>query len=158
MKEKNLLVGWREWAKLPDLSIPLIKAKIDTGAKTSVLHAYDIKIIKQTGKELAEFIVHPLQRNDKICRRCRAEIVGMRTIKSSSGHTEDRIVVRSPIQIGDYMWDINITLTNRDIMNHRMLIGREAMSDLIVDPTKSFRQGLISSKQASVAYEPVIMD
>ena len=158
MKQQPLLVGWREWAKLPELNVPLIKVKIDTGAKTSVLHAYDVNIIKKAGKEFAEFVIHPLQKNDKICRKSCAEIVGMRTIKSSNGHKEDRIVICSPIQIGSFIWDIDITLTNRDIMHHRMLLGRKAMSALLVDPGKSYCQGLVSAQQALIAHEPVILE
>ncbi len=157
MKEQLLLIGWREWAKLPMLNTPLIKVKIDTGAKTSALHAYDINIVKDAGKEFAEFIIHPIQRNDVICRRTRAEIIDMRTIKSSNGHSEERIVIRSPIQIGHMQWDIDITLTNRDIMNHRMLLGREAMTKLLVNPAKSYCQGIVTKKQALIIYTPIIL-
>jgi len=150
------LIGWREWAKLPELNIPLIKVKIDTGAKTSAMHAYDIKIVRSDGKDFAEFIIHPLQKNDKICRKTRAQIVGLRIIKSSNGHKEERLVIRSPIQIGDCIWDIDITLTNRDIMHHRMLLGRMAMDGFLVNPTKSYCQGQIEEEQALITYEPVI--
>ena len=149
---QSLLVGWREWAGLPGLNIPLIKVKIDTGAKTSALHAYDIQVTRSTNKEFAEFTIHPLQRNDKICRKVRAEIVDMRVIKSSNGQKEERIVVRSPIQIRDCIWEVDITLTNRDIMHHRMLLGREAMNNLLIDPSKSYCQGIVSTKQALRAY------
>ena len=157
MNENHLLIGWREWAKLPDLDIPLIKVKIDTGAKTSALHAYDINIVKLQGKDFAQFVLHPLQRNDDICRTVCAEIVGMRTVKSSSGHKEERVVIRSTIQIGDYAWEIDITLTNRDIMHHRMLLGRKAMSKLLVSPTKSYCQGVITTKQALNIYNNPIL-
>jgi len=152
-----LLVGWREWAVLPAFDVPLIKVKIDTGAKTSALHAYDIKVIRLEGKECAEFIIHPIQNNDKICRKTIAEIVGMRTVKSSNGHKENRIVIRTPIKIGEYIWDIDITLTNRDIMHYRMLLGRAAMSNVLVDPTKSYCQRVISDQQAMLKYEPIIL-
>lgn len=158
MSENSLMIGWREWATLPELNVPLIKVKIDTGAKTSALHAYDIKIVKIEGKDFAEFIIHPIQKNDKVCRKTIAEIVGMRTIKSSNGHKENRLVIRSPIKIGEYVWDIDITLTNRDIMHHRMLLGRAAMAQVLVDPTKSYCQGIISDQQALVTYEPIIME
>jgi len=157
MSKKPLLVGWREWAVLPAFDVPLIKVKIDTGAKTSALHAYDIKVIRFEGKECAEFIIHPIQNNDKICRKTIAEIVGMRTVKSSNGHKENRIVIRTPIKIGECIWDIDITLTNRDIMHYRMLLGRAAMSNVLVDPTKSYCQGVISDQQAILRYEPVIL-
>jgi len=157
MTQPPMLVGWREWAKLPGLEIPLIKVKIDTGAKTSAMHAYDIKILHSQGRDYAEFIIHPLQKNDAICRKTRAEIVGMRIIKSSNGHKEERVVIRSPIQIGEHSWEIDITLTNRDIMHHRMLLGRTAMDGILVDPTKSYCQGVVPEKQALIAYEPVIL-
>ena len=95
MGQPPLLIGWREWAKLPMLNIPLIKVKIDTGAKTSALHAYDINIIKNDGKEFAEFIIHPLQRNDVICQKSRAKIIDIRTIRSSNGHSEKRILIKT---------------------------------------------------------------
>jgi ribosomal protein S6--L-glutamate ligase len=152
MSIEPLLVGWREWATLPELDVPLIKVKLDTGAKTSSLHAYDIKIIKNGGKEYAEFIIHPLQRDDIICQTARALIIDRRNVKSSNGHVEERIVIRSPIKIGSLICDIDITLTNRDIMNYRMLIGREAMSNLLLNPTKSYIQGKSSKKQRAIAY------
>ncbi len=144
MNVEPLLIGWREWAGLPELNIPLIKIKVDTGAKTSALHAYDIKIIKTAKKEFAEFVIHPIQTNDKICVPCRAEIVGMKTVKSSNGHKQIRPVVHTPIKIGDFSWDIEITLTNRDIMHHRMLLGRTAMRNLLINPSKSYYQGFVS--------------
>ncbi len=141
---KPLLIGWREWAQLPELNIPLIKVKVDTGAKTSALHAYDIKIIKSDQKEFVEFVIHPIQTNDKICVPCLAEIIGMKTIKSSNGHKQIRPVIRTPIKIGNHSWDIEVTLTNRDIMHHRMLLGRTAMLNLLLNPSKSYYQGFIS--------------
>lgn len=156
MKNDIILVGWKEWFSLPLLDIPLIKVKIDTGAKTSSLHAYDLKIINDGIDEYAEFIIHPIQKNDIISKKVRSLIVDKRRVKSSNGHTEERIVIRTPIQIGNLAWDIDITLTNRDIMHHRMLLGREAMSSLIVDPSKSFCQGLISKENALLEYSELI--
>ena len=142
MNKKTLLVGWKEWAKLPALSIAMIKVKIDTGAKSSALHAHDIKILNREGqKDLVEFTVFPKIKNKKIFYKCCSEIIGMKIVKSSSGHKENRITIRSPIQIGNCIWDIDITLTDRAIMNYRMLIGREAMKNLLVDPTQSYLQG-----------------
>jgi ribosomal protein S6--L-glutamate ligase len=152
MHKKSLLVGWREWAKLPMLNVPLIKVKIDTGAKTSALHAYDINIIRESGKDFAEFVIHPIQRNDRICRKAKAEIVDMRIVKSSNGQKERRIVVRSLIEIGGMTWEIDITLTNRDIMRHRMLLGRSAMSRLLVDPTHSYCQESVTEKKLLEIY------
>lgn len=157
-KKPPIMIGWKEWAALPWLNVPLIKIKIDTGAKTSALHAYDIKIVKIEEKIFVEFVIHPIQKNNKICRKAIAEIIGIRMIKSSNGQKENRLVIRSPIKIGEYVWDIDITLTNRNIMHHRMLLGREAMGKLLVHPTKSFYQGAVSAKQALLEYEPVVLE
>lgn len=146
------IIGWKEWAALPQLNTPLIKVKIDTGAKTSALHAYDLEVIERDGKKYAQFFIHPLQKNDLISRRALAEIIDKRIVRSSSGHREERFVIRSGIKIGDYTWDIDITLTNRDIMNHRMLLGREAMSQILVHPGKTYCQGRVGSKKALAYY------
>ena len=152
LTKESLLVGWREWASLPMLNTPLIKVKIDTGAKTSALHAYDLEILETNNKKYAKFVIHPLQKNDNITRYALAEIIDSRVIRSSNGHKEERVVIRSPIKIGHYYWDIDITLTKRDIMRYRMLLGREAMKSLLVNPGKSYCQGKISSKKARVEY------
>lgn len=152
MKKEPLLIGWREWARLPDLNIPLIKVKIDTGARTSALHAYNIEIIESEGKKFAKFIIHPLQNNDQICIHGQVEIVDMRTVKSSNGHKQLRVVIGSTIQIGDYKRNIHITLTNRDIMNHRMLLGRTAMKNISINPSKSYCQGRVTKEQALETY------
>lgn len=149
----KFLVGWREWAKLPELGIPIIKVKIDTGARTSALHAFDVEHVKISGKDYVNFTIHPLQRNDRIVRSCCAEIIDFRNIKSSNGHTEERFVIRTTIAISEKQWQINITLTNRDIMKHRMLLGREAMRDIIVDPTHAYHQGSVSAKEAKLYYD-----
>ena len=153
MKTDDLFcIGWKEWAKLPDLNVPLIKVKVDTGAKTSALHVYNLEILKIKSKDYASFIVHPLQRNIIITRKCCCEVVGKKIIKSSNGQKEERYMIRTPIQIGPKVWDINITLTNRDIMHHRMLLGREAMGQVMVNPSKIFCQTKISSKKALLVY------
>jgi len=148
----DLVVGWREWASLPELNIPFIKVKIDTGAKTSALHAYDLEIVEIDGKKYAKFFIHPLQRNDSISVEAIALIVDKRIIRSSNGHKEERVVIRSPIRIGGRILEIEITLTNRDIMHHRMLLGREAMNSMLVKPTKTYCQGRVSLKQIKAAY------
>lgn len=153
--DNSRIVGWREWASLPTLGIPFIKAKIDTGAKTSALHAYDLEIITIDGKEYAKFFIHPLQRNDSVSIEAVAKIVDKRIIRSSNGQKEERLVIRSPIKIGNHSLDIDITLTNRDIMHHRMLIGREAMTSILVNPTKTYCQGKVSLKQIRTAYIPL---
>jgi len=152
LTKESLLVGWREWASLPMLNTPLIKVKIDTGAKTSALHAYDLEIVEINNKKYAKFVIHPLQNNDNITRCAVAEIIDSRIVRSSNGHKEERVVIRSPIKIGLDHWDIDITLTKRDIMRYRMLLGREAMKSLLVNPGKSYCQGKVSSKKARIEY------
>ena len=152
LNKKLLIVGWREWASLPMLNTPLIKVKIDTGAKTSALHAYDLEVIEINDKKYAKFVIHPLQKNDNISRHALSEIIDTRIIRSSNGHKEERMVIRSPITIGNHHWDIEITLTKRDIMHHRMLLGREAMNLILVDPSKSYCQGKVSCKKAKLQY------
>lgn len=155
INKESFLVGWREWASLPMLNTPLIKVKIDTGAKTSALHVYDLEIINIDNKKYAKFVIHPLQKNDVIVCQALAEVIDTRIIRSSSGHAQERFVIRSPIKIGHHYWDIDITLTKRDIMNHRMLLGREAMNSILVDPSKSYYQGKISPKKVQLEYKKV---
>jgi ribosomal protein S6--L-glutamate ligase len=152
ISKELLLIGWREWASLPMLNTPLIKVKIDTGAKTSALHAYNLEVIEMNNKKYAKFAIHPLQNNDTISRHTISEIIDTRIIRSSNGHTEERLVIRSPIKIGAHYWDIDITLTKRDIMRHRMLLGREAMNSILVDPSKSYCQGKLSHKKVKLEY------
>jgi hypothetical protein len=152
----KVVVGWREWASLPELCIPAIKVKIDTGAKTSALHAFDVKAFHKLGKRYVRFNVHPLQNNNSISKNCTAEVAGERMIRSSNGQKESRFVIRSVVQIGSLHQDIYITLTNRDLMSYRMLLGRGAMSLLIVDPTMSFRQGRLTKKDSFTIYNAVL--
>ncbi|MFN9477059.1 MAG: ATP-dependent zinc protease [Rickettsiales bacterium] len=152
LTKESLLVGWREWASLPMLNTPLIKVKIDTGAKTSALHAYDLEILEMSNKKYAKFVIHPLQKNESITRCAIAEVIDSRVVRSSNGHKEERVVIRSPIKIGNHYWDIDITLTKRDIMRYRMLLGREAMKSLRVNPGRSYCQGKVPSKKARLEY------
>ncbi|KKQ87910.1 MAG: Ribosomal protein S6 modification protein [Parcubacteria group bacterium GW2011_GWF2_38_8] len=152
----KVIVGWREWANLPELCIPAIKVKIDTGAKTSALHAFDVKVFHKLGKRYVCFNIHPLQNNNSISRRCTAEVAGERMIKSSNGQEESRYVIRSAIQIGSLRQNIYITLSNRDFMSYHMLLGREAMRLLIVDPAMSFCQGKLTKNDSLAIYNAVL--
>lgn len=137
-----LVVGWREWVSLPGLGVDRIKAKIDTGARTSTLHAFDIEVLKIRGKEMVRFKVHPLQRQSKKVIVCQADLYDERMVRSSSGHSSLRPVILTSLQVGPHSWDIEITLTNRDKMGFRMLIGRQAIrKHLLVHPGKSFILG-----------------
>lgn len=154
VKEK-LKVGWREWAALPSLGIPAIKAKIDTGANTSALHAKNVEIFTRSRKKYVRFIVNPRQRDDELAFKCVAPLVSRIRVRSSNGQMEERFTIMTPISIGDRKWDIEVTLTNRDIMNYRMLLGRKAMKDFIIDPAKSYRQGSFTPKDIDAIYKPL---
>jgi hypothetical protein len=137
--KRKPLVGWREWVLLPDFSPVVVKAKIDTGARTSALHAFDLKIEDRDGKPWADFEIHPLQRSKARACRVSTPINGYRRIRSSTGHSETRPVVRTVMRIGDHNYKIDLTLTSRDEMGFRMLLGRAAIRRrFLVDPGRSF--------------------
>lgn len=123
----NTLAGWREWVRLPDIGVPWIKAKLDTGARTSSLHAYKIKVVERDGDEWVRFRVRPWQESadDETLVEC--PVHDRRRVRSSSGHVEERIVVRMKIVLIGREVDAEVTLTNRDAMGFRMLIGRQAL-------------------------------
>ena len=133
--EQKMIIGNAEWCAFPSLNIPAIKARVDSGAKTSSLHAVNIQTFTRKGQLWVNFEVHPLQDNRKVFVHCEAEVVDQRIIKSSSGDREKRYVICVPILVGEQSWDIEVTLTDRDSMGFRMLLGREAMNGrVIVDP------------------------
>lgn len=142
-RSDTLKIGWREWLTLPELNIPAIKAKVDTGAKTSTLHAFRIETFGRDGGRYLRFWIHPLRRNKNMELVCEAEIVDRRVVRDSGGHTEQRYVIRTPVVAGDRRWPIEITLTSREDMMFRMLLGRSAISagGFIVDPHTSFVLG-----------------
>jgi hypothetical protein len=137
---KKQIIGWREWVGFPEFAIDKIKAKIDTGARSSALHAYDIQTYKtRTGKIRVKFAVHPIQKNNKIIVQCHADLVDQRFVRSSSGQQELRTTVLTQLQMAEAIWPIELTLTNRDTMGFRLLIGRTAIKKMfLVDPQKSF--------------------
>lgn len=136
------VIGWREWLALPGLGIERIKAKIDTGARSSSLHAYDIRRFRRKGVSMVRFRVHPLQRDFRTTVEAEAEVVGQRKVKSSSGQESLRWVVTTPVELGAERWPIEITLTRRDAMGFRMLLGRQAIrGHYVVDPGRSFLGG-----------------
>lgn len=149
----KIIFGKEEWCALPELGLPAIKARIDSGAKTSALHAFNIKIIEQDGQRYAHFDIHPLHDNRKMVQSCRGLVVDQRNIKSSSGSKENRPVIRTPITMGQETWDIEVTLTNRDSMGYRMLVGREAMREkVLIDPDSSFCLGTLDESRVEHHY------
>lgn len=141
--ENYSMIGWREWVCLPDLGIPRIKAKIDTGAKTSSLHAFSIERFRRNHKDKVRFAIHPLQRNKNKVVVCEADIIDLRRVSNSGGHAEQRYVIHTAFFLGhDMPRNIEITLANRDSMSFRMLLGRNAIKDhYIVNVSKSYLRG-----------------
>ncbi|EKD92167.1 MAG: putative ribosomal protein S6 modification protein [uncultured bacterium] len=143
---KKLLIGRSEWCALPDLKIKKIKAKIDTGAKTSAIHAVNMKIIKKFNQKWVYFDVYPLQRNQIKIIHCHAPLFDLRKVMSSSGHKENRYVILTVLNIGNQSWPIEVTLSNRDPLQYRMILGREALSNkVLIDPSIACHQNRIES-------------
>ncbi len=137
--QKRALIGWREWVSLPALNIPRIKAKVDTGARTSALHAFDVEPFVRDGVQMVRFCVHPRQNNSDYAVTCELPVIDYRSVTDSGGHREDRFVVQTLVALGGEQWQVEFTLTNRDTMKFRMLLGRTGMKRrFIVDPAKSY--------------------
>ena len=137
-----ITVGWREWLALPDIGLPAIKAKIDTGAKTSALHAFYVDRFQQNGDDWVRFGVHPIQKQTKKVIHCEAPLIDQRKVSDSGGHQEMRYVIETRMILGGHEWPVEFTLTNRDSMRFRVLLGRRAMENrLNVDPAASFLKG-----------------
>lgn len=139
MKPKAV-IGWREMIALPALGIDRIKAKIDTGARSSTLHAWDVQVFKRSNVEMVRFNVHPVQRETRTEVSAEGELIEQRWVKSSGGHETLRAVIRTEVLLAGARWPIELTLTNRDAMGFRMLLGRQAIraGRLLVDPSKSY--------------------
>ena len=150
MKKLKKTIGWKEWFGLDCLSLPAIKGKNDTGAKTSSLHAFNIESFYIENVEYVQFDIHPLQKNKNLVRTCIARVIDRRMVSDSGGNKEKRFVIKSDLRIGDKKFRIELTLANRDTMAFRMLLGREAIKQakMLVDPSKSFLQG--KSKRAEI--------
>ncbi len=138
---KGTIIGFREWISLPEFKIGAIKAKVDTGAKTSSLHASQIKLKKISGRIYVFFQVHPIQGHDTSLIKCRAPFLEKRVVSDSGGHKEERIVIRTALVIGGIKKIIDLTLTDRSTMKYRMLIGRSALDQFYIDPSQSFLCG-----------------
>ena len=141
-------LGWREWVALPDLGLHAIKAKVDTGARTSALHAFLIEPYTDAGVEMIRFLIHPIQRNQDFQVECHAPVHDHREVTDSGGHREMRYVVRCDIAVANGSWPIELTLTNRDTMRFRMLLGRRAIEDrFLVDPGASYVNGKLRPRK-----------
>lgn len=134
--------GWREWVGLGELGIPAIKAKLDTGARTSAIHAFNVEPYERGGELRVRFSVHPDQKDDSIAVDCDEKVIDIRAVSNPGRRREKRYIIRTELSLGGESWPIDLSLTDRDEMGFRLLIGRTAMHGrLLVDPEKSFRLG-----------------
>ncbi len=143
-KEKTApaVLGWREWVGLPGLGVEAIKAKLDTGARTSSLHAFRMQRFQKDGRAMVRFEVHPAQRSTRDARTVELEVLEERAVRSSNGREEVRPVVRTEVELSGRRWPIELTLSRRDAMGFRMLLGRQALRRrVLVDPGRSFLAG-----------------
>lgn len=139
---ERICLGWREWVGLPDLNIARIKAKVDTGARTSCLHTFRTEPYTEGGERRVRFWVHPVQNELHSSVECDALVVDERSVTDSGGHREQRLVIATTLLLGDVTWPIEMTLTNRDTMRFRMLIGRTALAGrCVVSPESSYLAG-----------------
>jgi hypothetical protein len=143
------VLGWREWVDLPELELGPIKAKVDTGARTSCLHAFELDPFERDGRPWIRFKVHPLQKDTSVVALCQAPVSDQRPVTDSGGHTEQRYVIRSRLQIGDWEQAVEMTLTGRDTMRFRMLIGRTTLTagGFVVNPALSYQLGRKGGKK-----------
>ena len=145
MHSQNTLlpvVGWREWLTLPELGIENIKVKVDTGARTSALHAFFVDPFIRDQQEWVRFGIHPIQQNSRYAIECEMPVKDRRVVSDSGGHREERYIIETTLQMGVHSWTSELTLTDRDSMRFRMLLGRKALEDrFLVNPAASYKIG-----------------
>lgn len=145
MHSQNTLlpvVGWREWLTLPELGIENIKVKVDTGARTSALHAFFVDPFIRDQQEWVRFGIHPIQQNSRYAIECEMPVKDRRVVSDSGGHREERYIIETTLQMGVHTWSSELTLTDRDSMRFRMLLGRKALEDrFLVNPAASYQIG-----------------
>ena len=140
--DEKLTLGWREWVGLPELGLDAIKAKVDTGARTSTLHAFELDTFSEHGKARVRFKIHPIQKDSDTVVTCMADVVDERYVTDSGGHKEQRLIIETLLTIGCWSWPIEMTLTARDNMMFRRLLGRTALKGVArVDPSRSYTTG-----------------
>jgi ribosomal protein S6--L-glutamate ligase len=140
-----LILGWQEWIALPELGLPALKAKVDTGARTSALHTHAIEPFGTLKRPMVRFTVRPNPKSADLEIAVSAPIIDRREITSSNGERELRFVIATRVAMGSHTWPIEVTLTNRDRMTYRMLLGRQAIrANVLVDPDTTFRQPRLS--------------
>lgn len=138
-KAAKQTIGWREWVGLPELGVDAIKAKVDTGARTSTIHAWNIVEYEGSDGPRVSFELHPVQRNNHLVVACRAPVCDTRDIRSSNGEIQHRVIIRTTLQLAENTWPIELSLTNRDEMGFRLLLGRAALRKHVrIDPGRSF--------------------
>jgi len=153
LQQDKHLIGRDEWCTLSDLQVPAIKAKVDTGATTSAIHAFNIKTVTRQSVPHVCFDIHPLQANSQTVINCCRPILDKRYVMSSNGCKEYRYVICTSIQVGSIAWCIEVTLSNRDPLRYRMLLGQEAMKGrLVIDPSLSCNQGKFDKKTLASLY------
>jgi ribosomal protein S6--L-glutamate ligase len=159
MTPKLDLLGSEEWCAFEQIGIPAVKARIDSGARTSSIQSQNAKVIRKDGEEWVRFELNPLQENRSLKLICEAQLVDRRLVKSSSGVSEERLVVKTEVKVGEQRFELELTLANRDTMEYRMLLGREALNErFLVDPSRSFVQGDLPDDELDELYKPYMPD
>jgi hypothetical protein len=155
MMASRARIGWREWVALPDLGVTRVKAKIDTGARSSALHAFDLEHFRRRGHDMVRFAIHTLQRSNKRVIVAEAEMMDERIVRSSNGVNALRPVILTRVELLGESWPIELTLASRDEMGFRMLLGRQALRGrFLIDPGRSYLTGRPPKKPKPPAPEP----